>query len=71
MKEAIKNLETATDPCKLGTFKKSRKYTAYFYELNSSERLVYDVYDAINVIAVIDIGDHKRVMERTSSTIVC
>jgi addiction module RelE/StbE family toxin len=60
-REAIKTLATSDDPRKLDTFKRGKKYAAYYYELGGSFRLVYQVTKEEMVILLLDIGDHKEV----------
>jgi mRNA-degrading endonuclease RelE of RelBE toxin-antitoxin system len=40
-REGVKTLASSDDPRKLGTFKRGKKYSAYYYELGRSFRLVY------------------------------
>jgi mRNA-degrading endonuclease RelE of RelBE toxin-antitoxin system len=60
-REAIKNLAGSDDPTKLGTFKRGKKYSAYYYELDRSSRLAYRVINEEMVILLLDVGDHKEV----------
>lgn len=60
-REAIKTLASSDDPRKLGTFKRGKKYSAYYYELGRSFRLVYQVINDEMVILLLDVGDHKEV----------
>ena len=60
-REAVKTLASSDDPRKLGTFKRGKKYSAYYYELGRSLRLVYQVINEEMVIMLLDVGDHKVV----------
>jgi addiction module RelE/StbE family toxin len=60
-RNAVKTLASSDDPRKLGTFKRTTKYSAYFYELGRSFRLVYQVVDEEMIILMLDVGDHKQV----------
>ena len=60
-REAIKNLSASDDPRKLGTFKHGKRYSAFYYELDRSFRLVYQVMNAEMIILLLDVGDHKEV----------
>lgn len=60
-REAIRTLASSDDPRKLGTFKRGRKYSAYYYELGRSFRLVYQVVKEQMIILLLDVGDHKEV----------
>ncbi len=60
-REAVKTLANSDDPRKLGTFKRGRKYSAYYYELGRSFRLVYQLINEEMVILLLDVGDHKQV----------
>ncbi|MGI0014904.1 MAG: type II toxin-antitoxin system RelE family toxin [Nitrososphaera sp.] len=60
-REAIKTLASSGDPRKLGTFKRGKKYSAYYYELGRSFRLVYLVINEEMLILLLDLGDHKQV----------
>jgi mRNA-degrading endonuclease RelE of RelBE toxin-antitoxin system len=61
---AIKNLAGSDDPRKLGIFKRGKKYSAYYYELDRSFRLVYQVVNEEMVILLLDVGDHKDVYDK-------
>ncbi len=61
IRKAIRELQNSSDPRKLGTFKRGRKYAAYYYNLDQSFRLVYDVIEDELVILLLDVGDHKQV----------
>lgn len=61
IRQALRNLQGSSNPRKLGTFKHAAKYTAYYYELDKSFRLVYNVLDDESVILLLDVGDHKQV----------
>lgn len=60
-REAIKTLANSDDPRKLGIFKRGKKYSAYYYELGRSFRLVYQVINEEMIILLLDVGDHKEV----------
>jgi addiction module RelE/StbE family toxin len=60
-REAIKTLASSDDPRKLGTFKRGKKYAAYYYELGRSFRIVYQVINEEMIILLLDVGDHKEV----------
>lgn len=60
-REAVKTLANSDDPRKLGTFKRGKKYVAYYYELGRSFRLIYQVINEEMVILLLDVGDHKEV----------
>jgi mRNA-degrading endonuclease RelE of RelBE toxin-antitoxin system len=59
-REAVETLASSDDPRKLGTFKRGKKYAAYYYELDRSFRLVYQVIHDEMVILLL-IGDHEKV----------
>lgn len=60
-REAVKTLASSDDPRKLGTFKRGKKYSAYYYDLGRSFRLVYQVINEEMIILLLDVGDHKEV----------
>jgi addiction module RelE/StbE family toxin len=60
-REAVKTLANSIDPRRLGTFKRGKKYSAYYYNLDKSFRLVYQVTNKEMIILLLDVGDHKEV----------
>lgn len=60
-RKAIRTLAGSDDPRRLGTFKRGKKYAAYYYELGKSFRLVYQIINEEMVILLLDVGDHKEV----------
>ena len=60
-REAVKTLGSSDDPRKLGTFKRGKKYSAYYYNLGRSFQLVYQVINEEMVILLLDVGDHEGV----------
>ncbi len=57
IENTLKDLASSDDPRKLGSFKKSTN--VYAYELDKSNRLLYDVDFPKNGIVLIRVGDHK------------
>ncbi len=60
-REAVKTLANSDDPRTLGTFKRGKRYAAYYYELDRSFRLVYQVINEEMIILLLAVGDHKEV----------
>lgn len=60
-REAVRALASSEDHRRLGTFKRGKKYSAYYYELGRSFRLVYQIINEETVILLLDVGDHKEV----------
>lgn len=54
---SIKELFSSDNPTKLGIYKKSMR--VYAYNLDKSNRIIYDVDYARSTIIFIRVGDHK------------
>ena len=53
----LRNFAISDDPSRLGVYKKSMRVFAY--ELDKSNRLLYDVDFENKIILLIRVGDHK------------
>lgn len=57
VEKTVNEFVLSNDPTKLGIYKKTMN--VYAYELDKSNRLIYDVDFLNNVIYLIRVGDHK------------
>jgi addiction module RelE/StbE family toxin len=64
VQQVIDELAKSQDPRKLGAFKRGSKYSGYYYELDRSYRLVYDIIDKELTVLMLDVGDHKQVYRK-------
>lgn len=58
VKQALTELASSDNPLKLGTYKKHLK--SFAYDLDSSNRILYNVRFPDNIIELIRVGDHKE-----------
>jgi mRNA-degrading endonuclease RelE of RelBE toxin-antitoxin system len=58
VKLALTHLAHSDNPLKLGTYKKHLK--AFAYDLDKSNRILYNVRFPDNIIELLRVGDHKE-----------
>lgn len=59
VKKALTEMANSDNPLKLGNYKKHLK--AFAYDLDSSNRILYNVRFPDNMIELIRVGNHKQV----------